>query len=112
MTKFRFIILVFAALAAAAALTLLLSPREGGNYGVSPAAPDPSVARRAGAESARLEAEKKALAAEVGRAAALKAAAAGREHLKRRKKRVSRLRDPGEAMGGGEAPVLADKKTP
>ena len=105
MNRKRLLILALAALAFAAALTLLLAPREGGRYGRSPAAPDGSFVGPPGPSAADIAAERQAR-----EAAALKKAEAAKMG-KRRKKRVSRLREPGDAMGGGVRLTLTDKRT-
>ena len=101
--------LVLAGLALAALLTLLLAPREGGRYGESPPAPDGSFIGPPGPSAAEIAAESKAREAAAAQAALKKAEAA--KLGKRRKKRVSRLREPGDAMGGGVRLTLTDKRT-
>lgn len=108
MNKKRLFLLVLAALALAAALTLLLAPREGSRYGRSPPAPDDTFVGPPRPSAADLAAEEK-VRADAAAAAALKKAEAA-EMGKRRKKRVSRLREPGDAMGGGVRLTLTDKR--
>lgn len=100
--------LVLAALALAAALTLLLAPREGRRYGRTPPAPDDAFVGPPGPSAADIAAERK-VRADAAAAAALKAAEAAKQG-QRRKKRVSRLREPGDAMGGGVRLTLTDKR--
>lgn len=101
MKNIKVILLVIAGLLLAVLLTLLLAPREGGRYGQSPAAPAPAEVRPPTPEPAPVKIRDRA-----------------REHPggektteKRRKLRVSSLRDPGEAMGGGVRLDLPEKTT-
>jgi hypothetical protein len=93
------ILLVIAGLLLAILLALLLASREGGRYGKTPSAPAPAEAIPLPPEPAPVRV----------RVRALPAVAKPKE--KQRKLRVSSLRDPGEAMGGGVRLDLPDKTT-
>ena len=95
----RLVVLVLAVLALTALLILFFSPREGSRYGESPSAPAEPVVPPSKPVVAAV-AEKKA----VRQVPAEKL-------VKRRKKRVSSLRDPGEAMGGGVHSDITAKTT-
>ena len=112
MNKKRLFALVLAALVLAALLILLLASREGRRYGETPPAPDNTFVGPPLPSAADLEAERKVrmrnAAAKAERLR--KAEAAAVKPVKRRKKRVSRLREPGDAMGGGVRLILTDKR--
>lgn len=103
MKNIKVILLVIAGLLLAVLLTLLLAPRGGSRYGQSPSAPAPvPVEVRPPSPAPRR----------------VKIVDRAREHpgveklpAKRRKLRVSSLRDPGEAMGGGARLDLPEKTT-
>lgn len=99
MKNIRVILLVIAGLLLAALLALRLADRAGGRRGRA-AVPVPAAALPPGPEPAP---------AKPARARVLPVPERLRE--KRRKPRVSPLRDPGEAMGGGVRLDLPDKTT-
>ncbi len=103
MTRTRLIILALAAIMLAVLLFFWGAPREGGRYGEAPKAPLPA---RAPAAEVGVE-EKAPEPAAAGKGARGEKAGGSGKPEKRRKKRVSRLREPGEAMGGG---VRLDKE--
>lgn len=106
MNKIKLTMLVLAAMALAALLTLFFSKREVYLPWTVPALP-------AGPAPAPIKAEKRA--AEKNAAGrnkgVIKALEAPVQPVKKRKKRVSRLQEPGEALGGGERLDLPDKTT-
>ncbi|HBA59476.1 MAG TPA: hypothetical protein DCZ92_01365 [Elusimicrobia bacterium] len=89
--------MAFVALALIVLLLLFFSPREGSRYGESPAAPAPPAAKPVEHKAAAVAVKKAALPPVMEKAS------------KQRKKRVSRLRDPGEAMGGSAPAGLPEK---
>jgi len=100
---------VAAALALALLLSLFLAPREGSRYGLNLPAPDGVFVGPQLPSAAEVEAARKIREAAAAKAALTRAGAAKPE--KRRKKRVSMLREPGDAMGGGVRLTLTDKRT-
>jgi hypothetical protein len=105
MDKMKISPLVLAALLLAALLSLFLAYRYGGRTAANPAAP---AAPAAAAPPARAV---KALPPPTGGAAAVKRRTA-KKPVRKRDKRVSALRDPGEALMGGvsrdTAPATSD----
>ncbi|MFA6435262.1 MAG: hypothetical protein WCW52_11260 [Elusimicrobiales bacterium] len=94
------VVQALAALLFAALLTLFLARREGGGGFPPPAgAGVPAAVPRSGSGGAHKKAPEPAAA---GKGAGPGKHAGGERPVKRRKKRVSRLGEPGDAMGGGK----------
>ena len=110
MNKIKLGLLVLAALALAALLTLFFSKREAYLPWVMPALPARTLVLPAKPAVQPVNGKKTVSAhTAAGRAGgAIKAPA---KPVKKRKKRVSRLQEPGEALGGGVQLDLPDQTT-
>lgn len=113
MNKIKLSMLVLAALALAALLTLLFSKRDVYLPWTVPAMParirvSPARPAVAPVKAEKRAAEQSAAGQDKG---ALKAPVAPANPEKKRKKRISRLQEPGEALGGGVQLDLPDKTT-
>jgi len=113
MNKIKLSILVLAALALAALLTLFFTKREVYLPWTVPALPAKILISPARPDSAPVKVEKKAVEqSAAGRnMGVIKEPKAPGKPVKKRKRRVSRLQEPGEALGGGVQLDLADKTT-
>ena len=113
MNKIKLSLLVLAALALAALLTLAFSKREVYLPWVMPAAPSGTMVPPAKPAVKPVNGKKTVSAhTAAGRTGgAIKAPAAPGKPGKKRRKRVSQLREPGEALGGSVQLDLPDKTT-
>lgn len=111
MNKIKLSILVLAAMALAALLTLFFSKREVSLPWTVPAPPAGILVPPARPATTPVKAEKRAVEQNAAAPALSKAAAAPANPVKKRKKRISKLQEPGEALGGGERLDLPDKTT-
>ena len=107
MNRIKLALLVLAALIIAALLTLIFSKREV----YIPWAMPKTIVLPAKPAIAPAKAEKRAVDKSAAGPALSKAAAVPGKPVKKRKKRISKLQEPGEALGGGVQLDLPDKTT-
>lgn len=111
MNKIKLGMLVLAALALGALLTLFFLKREVYLPWAVPARPAGTQVSPARPAIAPVKAEKKTVEKSAAGPSLSKAAAVPVKPVKKRKKRISRLQEPGEALGGGVQLDLPDKTT-
>ncbi|MDD5209155.1 MAG: hypothetical protein PHV36_07195 [Elusimicrobiales bacterium] len=111
MDRIKFGLMVLAALIIAALLTLFFQKRDVYLRWTLPAAPAGNIAEPAMPAVEPVKEKKRVLKQSAAGPGLSKAAAAAGKPGKKRKKRVSPLREPGEALGGGVRLDLPDKTT-
>ncbi len=111
MNKIKLGLMVLAALIIAALLTLFFSKRDVYSPWTLPAAPAGNIVEPARPAVEPVREKKKSPEQSAAGPGLIKAVPAPPKPGKKRKKRVSLLREPGEALGGGVQLDLPDRTT-